>query len=566
MAADPARRLLALPPARRLMAACAALGVAAWALVVVQWAGVAAFTSGVFAGGAAPVDLAGLLAVALAAWLARAGLAAVRDLLAARTSSRVRRDARAALARALLRLGPDLMTGERAGELVTTATEGVAKLDAYVARFAPGVAAAVVVPPLVAVTVLVLDPASGAVLLLGGVLVAVFLWLVGTHAARSSREQWATLGQLGAVLVDTIRVLPTLVAYGRARGSVRWLTDVSESYRATTMRVLRTAFLSGFVLEFGAALCTALVAVTVGVRLFEGHLAFEPALLVLLLTPEFFAPLRALGADHHASMEGRPAAERLFALLDLPGPARGTGTVAPGVPHVRLVGVTLRHGGALAGFDLDLPPCSRTALVGPSGAGKTSAVRLLLGFTAPDEGVVLVDGVPLTSLDPDAWRERIAYVPERPWLLPGTVAENVRLGRPGATDGEVERALRRAHAWEFVTRLRLGLDTPLGEDAKRLSGGERLRIALARAFVKDAAVIVLDEPTSQLDAHGEAEVLAALDELADGRTVLTVTHRSAPLPLHDRVVTVPGGIARRCPDGAVRERAGGPVRESEPIA
>jgi ABC-type multidrug transport system fused ATPase/permease subunit len=198
----------------------------------------------------------------------------------------------------------------------------------------------------------------------------------------------------------------------------------------------------------------------------------------------------------------------------------------------------------LTGVELDLPPGSRTALVGASGAGKTSLVRLLLGLAVPDEGEVLVDGRPLSEVDPDAWRARTAYVPERPWLLAGTVADNVRVGRAEATDAEVVRALERAHVLDVVLRLPQGLDTPLGEDGARLSGGERLRIALARAFVKDAAVLVLDEPTAQLDAGTEAEVLAALRELAHGRTVVTVTHRAAPLDLHDRVVEVVDGVVR----------------------
>ncbi len=538
------RRLLGRPGVRRLVVVSVLLGVGVWALLLVQWALVTAFVVGVFERTAAPGSAAGLLGGALAAWLARAGLVALRDLAAARTSTRVRREARAELARTLLRRGPDAVTGERAGELVTTATEGVAKLDGVVGRFLPGSATAVVVPGLVALTVLVLDPPSGGLLLVGGVVVVVFLWLVGTQAAASAREQWETLGRLGALLVDTLRVLPTLVTFGRARGSVRWLTEVSEGYRAATMKVLRTAFLSGFVLEFGATLCTALVAVTVGVRLFEGHLPFATALLVLLLTPEFFAPLRALGADHHASLEGRPAADRLFALLDAPVPARGDRPLPAGVPHVRLVGVGV--GPVVDGVDLDLPPGSRTALVGPSGAGKTTLARLLLGLTPPERGAVLVDGVPLAGIDADAWRARTAYVPERPYLLPGTVADNVRLGRPDATDAEVARALARARA-TFVADLPRGADTPLGEDGARLSGGERLRIALARAFVKDAAVVVLDEPTSQLDPGGEAEVLAALADLSQGRTVLTITHRSAPLALHDRVVELDGRLRELVP-------------------
>jgi ATP-binding cassette, subfamily C, bacterial CydD len=546
MARDPTRRLLTRPGPRRLAIACAVLAALTAALLVVQWALVATVVATVFAGRATPGDLLGVLAGALAAWLARAGLLALRELLAARTSARTRHEVRAELARKVLRLGPGLMSGQRAGELVTTATEGVARLDGLVARLLPGAVWAAVLPPLLAGTVLVLDPPSGALLLATGPLLLLFLWLVGTLAAHSAREQWTTLGQLGALLVDTVRVLPTLVAYGRAGRSRRWLDDVGEAHRAATMRVLRTAFLSGFVLEFGAVLCTALVAVTVGVRLFQGELDLERALLVLLLTPEFFAPLRALGADRHAALEGRPAAERVLALLDLPEPARGTAPVGPGVPHVRLSGVTLRLEGreVLAGVDLDLPPLSRTALVGPSGAGKSTVLRLLLGFADPDEGAVRVDGVPLTALDPDAWRARVAHVPERPWLLPGSVLDNVRLGRPGAPVADVEAALERARVLDVVRRLPQGLQTPLGEDGARLSGGERLRVALARAFVKDADVLLLDEPTAQLDPESEAEVLAALDALAAGRTVLTVTHRSAPLALHDRVVTIEDGAVR----------------------
>ena len=544
--ASPTRRLLALPGPRRLLAACAGAAVLTWALLVVQWALVAAVVSRVALGRAAPAELTGALAGVLAAWLARAALLGLRDRTAARTSARVRRELRAALLRRLVDLGPAHTAGERAGELATTVTEGVAKLDGVVGRLAPGAAAAAVLPPLVALTVLVLDPASGGLLLLTGPLLLFFLWLTGTFAARAARSSWETLGQLGAVLADTLRVLPTLVAHGRARGSARWLTGVSEAHRAGTMRLLRTAFLSGFVLEFGAVLCTALVAVTVGVRLFEGGLELERALLVLLLTPEFFAPLRALGADRHASLEGRPAAERVFALLDTPVPTRGTRPAPAGVPAVALRGVTVRYGGrtALDGVDLDLPPCSRTALVGPSGAGKTTAVRLLLGLAEPDAGTVLVGGVPLGELDPASWRSRVAHVPERPWLLPGSVADNVRLGRPGASDAEVARALDRAGLAGLVRRLPRGADTPLGEDAARLSGGERVRLAIARAFVADAALLVLDEPTGQLDAATEQQVLAALDELARGRTLVTVTHRSAPLALHDRVVELDGGRLR----------------------
>jgi ATP-binding cassette subfamily C protein CydD len=536
-------RVLALPGGRGLLPVCVVTALLVAVAVVVQWTLLARVVTAVVEDGASPRALVPLLLGVLLAWLVRSAALAGRDRWAAEVSSRVRAGARRALAEKLLRLGPDAVTGERAGELVSTATEGVSRLDGVVGRFLPGMVSAVVVPACVLVAVVVLDLPSALLLLVTGPVLVVFLWLVGTQASRAAERQWESLGLLGSLLVDTLRVLPVLVAYRRARAGVRWLADVSDAYRVATLKVLRTAFLSGFVLEFGASLCTALVAVTVGIRLFEGGLELERALLVLLLAPEFFAPLRALGADHHARLEGRPAAERLFALLDRPEPPRGHRPVPAGVPHVRLAGVTVHAQDqvVLDDVDLDLPPRSRTALVGPSGAGKTTAARLLLGFGTPTAGAVLVDGVPLAELDPDAWRARVAYVPERPWLLPGSVAENVRLGRPEADDDAVRQALADARLLDVVDRLPRGVDTELGEDGARLSGGERLRLALARAFVADAVLVVLDEPTSQLDPASEAAVLAALDTLAEGRTVLTITHRSAPLALHDRVVRLVDG-------------------------
>ncbi|GAA2724985.1 thiol reductant ABC exporter subunit CydD [Cellulomonas aerilata] len=527
MAGAATGRLLRDPAVRGLMRGCALLAAAVAALLVVQWACVAAVVVAVVSDGAEPRDVVVPVVGALAAWWARGHLAALRDVRGARASSALRARLRRDLVDGLLRLGPDVSARSRAGELVTTATHGVGMLDPLVARWVPAAASAAVVSPLLAVVLLVLDPLSGVVVVLTGPLIVVLMWLIGTRTAEAADARWETLGRLGALLVDTVRVLPTLVAYRRAPGAVGWLGQVSEAYRVTTMRVLRTAFLSGFVLEFGATLATALVAVTVGVRLFEGHLDFSRALLVLLLTPEFFAPLRTLGAEHHARLEGVPAAERVLGLLDTTARVAGTAVPATAVPDVDLRGVVLRYGGrsVLAGVDLRLAPGSRTTLVGPSGAGKTSVARVVLGLAAPDAGEVLVDGVPLSLLEPDAWRARVAYVPERPWLSPGTVAENVRLGRPDASDADVAEALRRAGATAFVSELPRGWDTPLGEDGALLSGGERLRVALARAFVKDAALVVLDEPTSQLDAQTERAVRAAVDRLAVGRTLLTITHR-----------------------------------------
>ena len=541
---SPTRRILGWPAARALVPGCALLAAACVALAVVQWALVAAVVDAVVSRRISPSALSGLLIAVVAVWAARSAAVGARERLAAAVSTRVRAEARMALARKLLRLGPGPVSAERTGELASTASEGVGSLDALIARFVPGAVTAAVATPLLVAVVMVLDPLSGVLLLGTAPLVVVFVWLVGTRAAASAAERWETLGRLGALLVDTLRVLPTLVTFGRA--GTRSLTSASEAYRTTTLRVLRTAFLSGFVIEFGASLCVALVAVTAGIRLFEGELRFDRALLVLLLAPEVFAPLRALGADHHARLESLPAARRLFALLDQPEPTTGDRKLPAGVPSVRLRGVTVRHGDAvvLDRLDLDLPPGSRTAVVGPSGVGKTSVLEVLLGFRTPDAGEVVVAGGPLPEPDPNAWRAKIGYLPERPWLLPGSIAANVRLGRPEATDAEVERALAAAAALDFVRRLPDGMATRVGEDGAWLSGGERLRIGLARVFVADAAVVVLDEPTAQLDPESEATVLTALTGLTRGRTVVTVTHRTALLPEHDRVLELAEGRLR----------------------
>ena len=542
---SPTRRILAWPAARALIPGCGLLAVAVAALSVLQWALVATVVAAVVGGRTSPVALTGLLITLLVVWAARSAVVGVRERLAATVSTRVRSEARMAFARKLLRVGPSAVAEERTGELASTATEGVSALDALVARFVPGAVTAALVTPLVIAVVLVLDPLSGGLLLVTAPVVAVLLWLVGARSAASAAERWETLSRLGALLVDTLRVLPTLVTFGR--GGTRSLTRASEAYRTTTLRVLRTAFLSGFVIEFGASLCVALVAVTVGIRLFEGELGFGRALLVLLLAPEVFAPIRALGADHHARLESLPAARRLFDLLDQPEPITGERQLPVGVPSVRLCGVSVRHDArtVLDHLDLDLPPGSRTAVVGPSGVGKTSLLEVLLNLRTPDAGEVLVAGVPLPELDPAAWRARIAYLPERPWLLPGSIAANVRLGRPEATDAEVERALAEAAALEFVRRLPDGIATRVGENGARLSGGERLRIGLARVFVADPAVVVLDEPTAQLDPDSEAAVVSALARLARGRTVVTVTHRTALLPEHDRVLELADGRLRQ---------------------
>jgi len=379
-------------------------------------------------------------------------------------------------------------------------------------------------------------------------LIPVFAILVGLSTKAKMERRWRTLALLAGHFLDVVTGLMTLKVFGRARAQIETIRAVTDRYRRATMSTLRVAFLSALVLELLATISVALVAVSIGLRLVNGEIGLRTALLVLILAPEAYLPLRQVGAQYHASVEGLTAAERIFEVVETPLPASGVRTDVPDLARatIRLDGVTVRYGDRPAVEDVSLTvhPGEVVALTGPSGAGKSTLLAVLLGFVRPSAGRVLVDWTDLAAFDPDAWRARIAWVPQRPYLFADTVAGNIRLGRPDATDAEVREAARAAGALEFVEALPLGFATPLGEDGAGLSAGQRQRVALARAFLRDAPLLLLDEPTSNLDAESEAAVVEAVRRLAAGRTVILVAHRPALAALADRTVWIsPLGVA-----------------------
>jgi thiol reductant ABC exporter CydD subunit len=455
-----------------------------------------------------------------------------------------------------LRTQPTAVDGTAGGEVVAAAVQGVDALEAYFARYLPQVVLACLVPLSVLGLVFSIDVDSALIMLATLPLVPLFMWLIGRYTQERTRERWQALRLLSTHFLDVVRGLPTLRAFNRGRAQAATIADVSERYRRTTMATLRVGFLSGSVLELAATLGVALVAVTIGVRLVGGGIGLQAALTVLVLAPELYLPLRQLGAQYHASADGLAVAERLLGLLEAPGAVSAGGAQAPPRPDeasVRFEGVAFSYPSRperiLDGLDLELGPGETVALVGASGAGKSTVADLLLRLVEPTAGRVTVGGVDLALCRPEAWRELVAWVPQRPAILRGSVADNIRLGNGEASDEQVCRAAGLAGAADFVLALPDGYETVVGDGGRTLSAGERRRIALARAFLRDAPLVILDEPTADLDPLNAGLVADAVERLRGGRTLLVIAHRPELVRHADRVVVLAGGRAVALPEG-----------------
>ncbi|MFI5759540.1 thiol reductant ABC exporter subunit CydD [Streptomyces sp. NPDC051563] len=546
-------RLLRYARSTRLfLGAVVALGLAGAGLVVGQAMLIAEIVVGAFEdgldGGALRTPLLLLAAVALGRGL----VAWLTELAAHRASAAVKSELRGRLLERAADLGPGWLSGQRTGSLVALATRGVDALDDYFSRYLPQLGLAIVVPVAVLARIVTEDWVSAAIIVVTLPLIPLFMILIGMATQSRMDRQWRLLSRLSGHFLDVVAGLPTLKVFGRAKAQAESIRKITDDYRQATMRTLRIAFLSSFALELLATLSVALVAVTIGMRLVHGELGLYTGLVILVLAPEAYLPLRQVGAQYHAAAEGLAAAEEIFEVLETPVPAApGTAGVPAAELRIELDGVAVRYEGrgedSPGPVSLTVEPGACVALTGPSGAGKSTLLQVLLGFVTPTAGRVLVGGVDLAELAPEQWRERIAWVPQRPHLFAGTIAENVRLARPGAADAEVTAALVDAGAWEFVRALPRGADTLLGEGGVGLSAGQRQRLALARAFLADRPVLLLDEPTAALDGETEAAVVEAVRRLAVGRTVLLVVHRPALLALADRVVRVGTGASAAGP-------------------
>lgn len=526
---------------RFFLAAVVALGLVGAALVIAQAMLIAEIVVGGFEDGLTVTELRTPLLLLAAVAVGRALVAWLTELAAHRASAAVKSELRGRLLERAALLGPGWLSGQRTGSLVALATRGVDALDDYFARYLPQLGLAIVVPVAVLARIVTEDWVSAAIIVVTLPLIPLFMILIGWATQSRMDRQWQLLSRLSGHFLDVVAGLPTLKVFGRAKAQAESIRTITTQYRRATLRTLRIAFLSSFALELLATLSVALVAVTIGMRLVHGELDLYTGLVVLILAPEAYLPIRQVGAQYHAAAEGLSAAEEIFAVLETEPRGAGTEEV-PDSTRLELEGVTVRHEGrtdpSLDAVSLTVEPGETVALVGPSGVGKSTLLNVVLGFAVPDEGHVRVGGRDLAELDLERWRSRIAWVPQRPHLFAGTIAENVRLARPDADDEAVVAALRDAGAYDFVAELPDGERTLLGEDGAGLSAGQRQRLALARAFLADRPLLLLDEPTASLDGETEAGIVDAVRRLAAGRTVLLVVHRPALLAVAGRVVTL----------------------------
>lgn len=526
------------------LAAMVGAGLLAAGVAVVQ----AWVIAGLIADAIDGADLSALWPPALLALVLivlRGALSVASEVVGAAASHRIKQAVRGQVLAALSDLGPAWFDQRASGAVATTAVDQVEALDGFIARFYPAQILAGAVPVALLVPVFLVDPPSGWMLLAAGALTPVIMGLVGWRTGVHARSQVTAMKRANGYFLDRLQGLATLKLFGeidRERGRMR---AVSDDLRRRTMGVLRLAFLSSTALELLSSLALALVAVHLAGGLLQGDgMALAEGLFLLILVPEIFQPLRRLGTHYHDKAAAVGAAEAILEILDAAGdlPARAVPVSRTGAPGLAFEGLSLAYPGgrrtALDGVSFQVAPGEVVALVGESGSGKSTLLSVLLGLRRPTAGRVLVDGVPL---DGRALVPSLAWAGQRVRILSASLRDNLTLGRPGAADAVLTEALDAASLGPVVDRLPDGLDTVVGEGGRALSGGEARRVALARALVRDAPLVLLDEPTANLDRDSEAAVLSALRRLTRGRTVLVATHSPAVIALADRVVRLERG-------------------------
>ncbi|WRS29496.1 thiol reductant ABC exporter subunit CydD [Actinomycetaceae bacterium MB13-C1-2] len=532
--------------ARRYIAQIAVLGLLTAALVIAQAFLVSASLSPVVTSSKPLAEVMPTVLGLAAVVAVRALLVYLREAGAHRAADQTIAELRAQVLAKSARLGPR-WRARNAAENATLVTRGLDDLDPYFVKFLPQLLLVMTATPLALVTILFLDFWSALIALLTIPLIPIFMVLIGKMTVGFSSKKLLAMERLGAQLLDLLTGLPTLRALGREKGPREHLVRLSKQNTKTTMQTLRVAFLSGGVLEFLATLSVALVAVQVGMRMVSGQLSLFVGLVIIMLAPEVFEPLRQVGAQFHASTNGVAAAEQCFTILETPERESGTVEAAgAGTSPIRIEGLSVASRGAWAPYDLNgtIAPGRITALAGVSGGGKSTTVQVLLGLEPATRGMIRAESaagelVPVEDFSPHSWYQGISWIPQHPTISPGTVLSNVLPSTASEVNSALGRAARATGFDAVVDSLPQGWNTEIGLGGVGLSVGQRQRLALTRVLVNVPTLLVLDEPTAHLDAMNEEQIVEVLKELRSrGTTIVVIAHRQAVLRASDAVLHV----------------------------
>ncbi|MEC0092378.1 thiol reductant ABC exporter subunit CydD [Paenibacillus macquariensis] len=451
----------------------------------------------------------------------------------------------------LFLLGPRFAKTEGTGKLVTLVLDGVLKFKVYLELIIPRMVATAIIPAVIFIYIFTQDVQSAIILLVTMPILIVFMILIGLSSRKQVDSQMVSYRNLANHFVDSLRGLETLKYLGRSKSHAKTIGNVSDKYRKATMRTLRVAFLSSFALDFFTMLSVASVAVGLGLRLVNGDMMLVTALTILILAPEYFLPVRMVGADYHATLNGKEAGEAIQAIIDMPIQKMDV-TLPNGFSYswrsdsqLTLSHVQVQHEAegphSLQDVTLHIQGMRKIGIIGESGAGKSTLIDVLSGFLPPSSGDVELNGHRLPALTDESWQNQMTYIPQSPYLFSSSLADNVKFYTPNASQEEVEQAVKNAGLLDLVSSLPLGYDEVIGGGGRTLSGGQAQRVALARAFLSDRPVILLDEPTAHLDIETEYELKKTMLSLFEGKLVFLATHRLHWMPDMDQIIVMDQG-------------------------
>ncbi len=507
---------------------------------------IAKIVSGVIFSGYGLAEIKNYLILLVILFITRAILLWLGEQAGFKAAGQVKLQLRQRLQQHLHALGPIKINREQTGTLINTVMDGIEALEDYYARYLPTMAMVAIIPPAILLVILPHDWISGLVLLLTAPVIPFFMIMIGKGTEELNKKQWRKLARMSGHLLDLIQGMTTLKIFNASRKEAEVVAEIADDYRKSTMSVLRVAFLSSLLLEFFSSIGIAIVAVLIGFRLLHTNMEFIHGFFILILAPEFYLPLRNLGTYYHARMDAIGAAEKINQLLEEPveqAASKITSLPAP-IENIFFRDVSFSYEKdrqAIKACSFTIHRGERVALVGKSGAGKSTIINLLTGFIQPDKGEIFIDDHNLQDIDRDAWWQKIAWLPQKPYLFYGSISDNIRMGKVDASQEEVEAAARQAHCHDFISKLNKGYQTIIGSKGSGLSGGQAQRVALARVFLKNAEIIILDEATAHLDKKSEQLVQQSINNINRNKTIITIAHRLETIQQADKIIMLAEG-------------------------